>query len=159
MIRWQWCALPELSAAEIYAVMEARARVFVVEQRCAYLDLDGYDLAAQHLVAWSSTSSTDVAAYLRVLAPSTKYAERSIGRVITSAAFRGQGLGRELMARGVEQLDQLFPTQPIRIGAQAHLAAFYGSFGFTRASEPYIEDGIPHIEMYRAGRGASQTLV
>jgi ElaA protein len=147
ILRWQWCSLSELSVRDSYAIMAARAEVFIVEQQCAFQDLDGLDLDAQHLVVWSGS---ELAAYLRLLAPGVKYAERSIGRVITTAAFRGTGLGRALMARALEHLDSSFPTHPLRIGAQARLAAFYESFGFVRASELYIEDDIPHIEMLRA---------
>jgi ElaA protein len=120
--------------------------VFVVEQNCAYQDVDGYDLDAQHLIVWSGT---EVAAYLRVIAPSVKYDERSIGRISTSHAFRGTGLGRELLARTLTRLDAAFPGEPLRIGAQARLRVFYESFGFQQASAVYMEDGIPHIEMLR----------
>jgi ElaA protein len=146
MIRWQWCELSELSAAEVYAVLAARSRVFVVEQQCAFQDADELDLGAEHLVAWAGP---DVAAYLRVLAPGVKYTERSIGRVITALPYRRTGLGRELMARALAALDQRFARERTRIGAQARLELFYASFGYARASEPYIEDGIPHIEMLR----------
>ena len=76
--------------------------------------------------------------------------EASIGRVITAASHRGTGLGRELLARAVAIAEAKWPKAPLRIGAQAHLEAFYGSFGFVKASEPYDEDGIMHIEMLRA---------
>jgi ElaA protein len=149
MIRWQCCAFSELSPAEMYAVLAVRSAVFVVEQHCAFQDLDGFDLAAMHWVAWSGA---EVAGYLRIVAPSLKFRERSIGRVLTSEPFRASGLGRELMARALQDLDARFPTEPVRIGAQARLEAFYAAFGFVRASDVYVEDGIPHIEMLRAGR-------
>jgi ElaA protein len=91
-----------------------------------------------------------VAAYLRVLAPGTKFTERSIGRIITTQAFRGTGLGRKLVAHALARLDAAFPAEPVRIGAQARLKAFYESCGFHQASDVYMEDGIPHIEMLRA---------
>lgn len=146
MLRWQWCALGDLSAVELYAVLAARSRVFVVEQRCAYQDADGYDVDAEHLIAWAGR---EPAAYLRVLAPQVKFAERSIGRIITSASFRGVGLGRELVARALQRLDAGFPGEPVRIGAQARLQRFYERFGFEVASGVYLEDGIAHIEMLR----------
>jgi ElaA protein len=155
MLRWQWCSLAELGTAELYAVLAMRSRVFVVEQQCAYQDADGHDLAARHLIAWSAGS---VAAYLRVLEPGTRYAERSIGRVLTALELRGTGLGRQLMGRALETLDDELPGQPIHLSAQAHLERFYGSFGFVTVSDVYAEDGIPHIEMRRnrapAGGGA-----
>jgi ElaA protein len=118
----------------------------VVEQNCPYLDMDGKDLNAWHLVAWSGN---EVAAYLRLLAPGVSFVEPSLGRILTTKIGRGSGLGRELVARGVEKIHELYPTLPTRIGAQAHLHKFYGSLGFVQSSEPYDEDGIPHIEMRR----------
>ena len=149
MVRWQWYALSELSAYELYSIMAARVQVFVVEQACVYQDLDGLDRDALHLVGWAEDS---VAAYLRVLAPNVRFSERSIGRVITSQAFRGRGLGRELMAHALARLDREFPGEALRIGAQAHLQRFYGELGFETASAPYDEDGIPHVEMLRRPR-------
>jgi ElaA protein len=147
MVRWQWYAFSDLSTRELYAIVEARMRVFIVEQASPYLDLDGFDVDAEHLVGWSGS---DVAAYLRVLEPNTRFTERSIGRVITSQVFRGRGLGREVMRRALDRLGARFPADPLRISAQAHLERFYASWGFARASAEYLEDGIPHLEMLRA---------
>jgi ElaA protein len=98
------------------------------------------------LIVWSGTA---VAAYLRVIAPRVSFAERSIGRIITSKPFRGTGLGRELIARTLARLDAGYPGEQVRIGAQARLQAFYESFGFRQVSAVYMEDDIPHIEMLR----------
>lgn len=143
---WQWCALSELSARQLYAVFAARVAVFVVEQNCAYQEFDGLDLDAEHLVVWSGA---DVAAYLRLLAPGTRFAEPSLGRIITTQAFRGNGLGRELVARGLERARLRYPYRAVRISAQQYLEKFYRSFGFETVSEMYLEDGIPHVEMLR----------
>jgi ElaA protein len=148
-LRWRWSRFDELSPVQLYALFAARIAVFVVEQDCPYQDLDGLDLEAEHLIAWSGA---EVAAYLRLLGPGVRFAEPSIGRVITTQAFRSSGLGRELMARGVARCDEQFPGQPLRISAQAHLERFYGEFGFVKASDVYLEDGIPHIEMLRTPR-------
>jgi ElaA protein len=149
MIDWQWCELHELAVPQWYAVMTARSAVFVVEQSCPYLDLDGWDLRATHLIGWQGA---EVAAYLRCFAPGVKYAEASLGRILTPQAFRGSGLGRELVKRGLDRIDNDYPGAAVRIGAQSRLERFYLSLGFAIASEPYMEDGIPHIEMVRAGR-------
>jgi ElaA protein len=143
-LRWQWCKLGELSAEQVYAVLAARVAIFVVEQNCPYQDLDGLDGVAEHLIAWSGT---DVAGYLRVLGPGTRFDDPSIGRIITTKPFRGSGLGREVVAKGIERIRQLYPGRPVRISAQRYLEKFYGEFGFVVASEPYLEDDIPHIEM------------
>ena len=82
-----------------------------------------------------------------MLAPGTRFADPSIGRIITTEKFRGTGLGREVVAKGIERTRLRYPGRPIRISAQKYLEKFYGSFGFGTVSEPYLEDGIPHIEM------------
>jgi ElaA protein len=143
-LKWQWCRLGELSAEQLYAVLAARVAVFIVEQKCAYQDLDGLDEGAEHLIAWSGT---DVAGYLRVLAPGTRFADPSIGRIVTTKPFRGSGLGRELVAKGIERARVRYPGRPVRISAQQYLEKFYREFGFATVSEPYLEDDIPHVEM------------
>lgn len=143
MTTWNVREFAELSAAELYAIVELRERVFVVEQKCVYLDADGLDPRSRHL--WAQRGDK-IVAYLRLVPAGVKFAELSIGRVVTAPEVRGEGLGRELMRRGLEAAGAV----PIRIGAQAHLEAFYGELGFARASEPYDEDGIPHVEMIRA---------
>ena len=97
-------------------------------------------------------SKQKLAAYARLVPPGIKYVEPSIGRVITSPEFRGQGLGKELMLRAVQTMDELYPDLAVRIGAQQYLERFYSAFGFLTVSPPYIEDGIPHVEMLRQGR-------
>jgi ElaA protein len=143
-LRWQWCRLGELSAEQLYAVLAARVAIFVVEQNCAYQDLDGLDAEAEHLIAWSGT---EVAGYLRVLGPGTRFDDPSIGRIITTKPFRGSGLGRDLVAKGIERTRLRYPGQPVRISAQQYLEKFYRDFGFATVSQPYLEDNIPHVEM------------
>jgi ElaA protein len=124
--------------------------VFVLEQQCLYGDIDDLDLDAHHLLGWRTAGGQRrLAAYLRLLAPGVKFAEMSLGRVLTTQAARGEGIGRELLAQGILHAERQYPGQRIRIGAQAHLEAFYGAFGFRKISEPYDEDGILHIDMLR----------
>jgi len=141
---WQWAAFDALSPAALYAVLAARAAVFVVEQGCAYQDLDGYDARAHHLIAWRDG---EVAAYCRVFGPGIKYAEPSLGRVLTMAGCRGSGVGRELVARALQHARAAHGALGARISAQAYLERFYASFGFATVSAPYLEDAIPHVEM------------
>ena len=143
-VNWQWYKLGELSAVQLYAMLEARIAIFVVEQNCPYQDLDGLDQDAEHLIGWSGR---EVAGYLRVLAPGTRFADPSIGRIITTQRFRGSGLGREIVPKGIERTRLRYPGRAIRISAQKYLEKFYGSFGFATVSEPYLEDNIPHVEM------------
>jgi ElaA protein len=146
-LSWQCLPFSDLSATQLYAILKARSEVFVVEQNCVYLDMDGVDPLCQHLVAW--TPAQEVAAYLRLVPPGIKFAEASLGRVISSPALRGTGIGKQLLSKALEQLAQSYPGQPIRIGAQQYLEKFYQSFGFETASAMFLEDDIPHIEMLR----------
>ena len=147
-LTWRWCRFDQLNVFELEAIYQARQQVFAVEQQCAYLDADGFDADSFHLAAWSADRSLPLA-YARVVDPGQKYAEPSIGRVITTGAARGTGLGRELVRRALAHCAQAFPGQGIRISAQARLERFYAEAGFVAIGAPYLEDGIPHTEMLR----------
>ena len=149
-LRWRWCRFDELGVFELQAIYMARQLVFAIEQQCAYLDADGFDEASFHLAAWSENDKVPLA-YARVVDPGQKYAEPSIGRVITTAAARGTGLGRELVRRAIAQCTLAFPGRGIRISAQTRLERFYSEVGFAAVGAPYMEDGIPHTEMLRPG--------
>ncbi|WP_229505809.1 GNAT family N-acetyltransferase [Massilia genomosp. 1] len=149
-IAWEWRHFDELSGADLYAVMASRQDVFILEQTCLYPDMDGYDQGAHHLLGWHTVDGARVlAAYLRCLAPGVKFAEMSLGRVLTTRSARGGGSGRALLAEGIARAERQHPGQRIRIGAQQHLAAFYASFGFATVGAPYDEDGIMHVDMLR----------
>ena len=150
MIEWQWRSFAELGNTELYEVLAQRQQVFILEQQCFYNDFDGLDQQAHHLLGWRTVDGQRrLAAYLRCLAPGAKYAEMSLGRVLTTRAARGTGAGRELLARGIEHACRQHPGHRIRIGAQAYLERFYQSFGFETVSAPYDEDGILHVDMLR----------
>lgn len=142
-------AFDTLTVAELYAVLRLRSEVFVVEQNCVFLDMDNSDAEAMHLMGHAHDAQGELVAYARCFGPGVKYAEASIGRVITAPQARAGGLGHVLMREAVRALQAHWGPQPIRIGAQARLQAFYEQHGFVREGEPYIEDGIPHIEMLR----------
>ncbi len=146
-ITWQWSSFSALSRDQIYAILQARQQVFVVEQHCEYLDADDKDQDAWHLCAWQSSEQKNLLAYLRVLKPGVRYTEASIGRVLTTAAARGQGLGKQLVEKGIAHTQAELPQQAIRISAQAYLQKFYADFGFIAEGDPYMEEGIEHIEM------------
>mgnify|MGYP006204337311 CR=1 FL=1 len=152
MIAWRFARFEELGAREVHDILQARSAVFVVEQDCAFQDIDGADPMCWHLVGRepaSSSGESPLLAYCRLVPPRVKFAEASIGRVLTTGAGRRKGLGRELMAEAILRAQALWPGQPIRIGAQTYLERFYQGFGFAKCSEPYDEDGIPHVEMIR----------
>jgi ElaA protein len=146
-VNWTWARFGELGVDNLYDALALRCRVFILEQG-PYLDPDGVDRDSWHLLGRDDAGTLQ--AYLRVVDPGVKYAEPSLGRVITSAETRGTGLGRVLVGEGVRRCLQAWPGQGIRISAQAHLERFYGSFGFVGVGEPYLEDNIPHLEMLRA---------
>jgi ElaA protein len=144
MTPWRFARFDDLTAREVHDILQARSAVFVVEQACVFHDVDGVDTQSWHLLAYQGSG---ILAYCRLIPPGIKYPEASIGRVVTTAIARGQGRGRALMVEALRRAEDLWPGQPIRIGAQQRLEAFYRSLGFQTVSEPYDEDGIPHIEM------------
>jgi ElaA protein len=147
MIAWRLARFDELSPREVHDIFQARIDVFVVEQKCVFQDLDGLDPGCWHL---TGVDKGRLVAYCRLVPPGTKYAEPSIGRVLTTGTARRAGAGRELMRRAVDDATRLWPGRALRIGAQRYLEGFYAEFGFVTASAPYDEDGIPHVEMLRA---------
>ena len=148
-LTWQCTAFTELSPADLYAAMELRQRVFVVEQNCAYLDADGTDRKSLHLLGWNGNPSyPKLVAYARLLPPKTKYAEASIGRVCTHPDVRGTGAGKTLMEEAIRLVEKSWGTE-IRIAAQMYLERFYEGFGFRRVTDPYLEDDIWHVDMRR----------
>ena len=156
-LRWQLTPWSALDRDALYAALQLRSLVFVVEQRCPFLDLDGADHEAAHLLGWTRDADGRplLGAYARLYRPGIKYAEASIGRVVSHPAVRRTGAGRALMREAIDRLvdgpEALAPGAAVRIGAQLYLERFYGGFGFARASAVYDEDGIDHVEMLRAG--------
>lgn len=141
---WNCKAFNELTVQELYAVLQLRNEVFVVEQNCVFQDADDKDQKSWHVMGWDGDV---LAAYTRLVPAGISYPEVSIGRVVTSPKMRQTGLGRELMKRSIEEVYRIWNQQPIRIGAQLYLKKFYESFGFQQCSEVYLEDNIDHIEM------------
>lgn len=138
----------ELSIDELYACLQLRQEVFVVEQNCPYLDADGKDQQGWHLMGWQGHT---LVAYTRLLPQGVSYPEYvSIGRVLTRQTARRSGLGKALMQASLQHIHRLFPGQPIKISAQCYLIAFYESFGFQCKGTSYLEDDIPHIAMIKS---------
>lgn len=143
-IEWRCKKFDELSPAELYAILQLRNEVFVVEQNCVFQDADGKDDKALHLMGWYNNT---LVAYTRLLPKNISYSNAAIGRVVTSQIARGSGIGKELMKKSIDTIYKLWGKQPIQIGAQLYLRKFYESLGFQQTSEVYLEDGIEHIEM------------
>lgn len=132
----------ELSADELYDILSARAEVFVVEQNCAYQDLDGVDKDAYHVFY---KENGKILAYLRVIDKGKRLDEVSIGRVISLK--RRCGLGSALLKEGLRVAKEKFGADKVKIGAQLYAKPFYEGVGFKQVSGEYLEDGIPHIYM------------
>jgi ElaA protein len=143
-MRWSWTRFDDLDVHTLYDILALRCRVFVLEQG-AFLDPDGADAQSWHLQGRDEHGVLQ--AYLRAVDPGVKYAEPSIGRVVTSPEARRTGLGRELMREGLARCARQWPGRGIRISAQARLHDFYAGFGFVAEGDEYPEDGIPHVQM------------
>lgn len=151
---WYCKYFSELSTNELYDILKLRIDVFVVEQTCYYPDIDLHDKNPNtlHLFAYYHDESTRenkvIAAYLRILPKDTSYTDYiSIGRVVVAPEHRGKKLGHLLMEKALTTCESYFPIQSIKISAQAHLEKYYQTYGFTRISDIYLEDNIPHIAM------------
>lgn len=148
MIHWHDLHHSELDVPTLYAVLQLRCTVFVVEQNCVYQDIDGDDLVGEnrHILGWRDGQ---LVAYARILKSDVDFEPVVIGRVIVDARLRGEKLGQQLMSRTLASCQQHWPDKALYLGAQAHLQAFYQRFGFIPVTEVYDEDGIAHIGMTR----------
>lgn len=143
-IDWHCKMFTELTVVKLYEIMKLRSEVFVVEQNCIYIDADGRDALSHHLF---TVQNGIVAAYARLIPPGLSFKEASIGRVLSAPSQRRTGLGILLMQEAITTTLNLFNTNQIKIGAQLYLKSFYENLQFTKCSEQYHEDDIPHIEM------------
>lgn len=144
-LAWRWVRLDQLDALQWHEVAVLRQAVFIVEQTCPYPDLDALDPPSLHLLGRDAAGTLQ--AYLRLVPAGLKYATPSLGRILTAPTARGGGQGRALVREGLAGHARHYPGQANTIGAQAHLADFYRSLGFAPASEVYLEDEIPHLDM------------
>ncbi|MDK2562575.1 GNAT family N-acetyltransferase [Romboutsia sedimentorum] len=134
----------ELENSELYQILELRCEVFVVEQNCAYNDVDNKDQDAYHLLL---EDNKKIIAGLRILKKGVSYDQISIGRVVVSKEHRGLGIAKEMMLKAIEFIENDLNEKEIKISAQAYLIDFYKSIGFVEVSQVYLEDDIPHIDM------------
>lgn len=143
-----WLLLPfnDLRPPALYDLLRLRSLVFVVEQTCVFLDMDGKDPKCHHVLGYEGEQ---LLACSRIVPPGVSYAEASIGRVATHPEVRGTGAGKALMEQSIAAAEALYGKQALRIGAQLYLQRFYEGFGFVRQGDIYDEDGIDHIIMLR----------
>jgi ElaA protein len=147
MLTWHWTRFAGLSGDDVYDMLALRSLIFVLEQDCVYLDPDGIDRQAWHLLGRGGDGA--LLAYLRVVDPGLKYDVPSVGRVVVDPSQRGRGLGHVLVTEALKRCDAAWPGQRNHISAQAHLQGFYGRHGYVAVGEQYLEDDIPHIAMER----------
>ncbi len=143
-IVWEFDRFLELSVHSLYELLQLRTEVFVMEQNCAFQDMDGSDDQAMHL---RGLRNGKLLAYGRCYPAGVKYPEASIGRLVTRLEVRGQKIGHHLLDEAVHRVCKEWGVQPIRIGAQARLERFYQGHGFVTDGAVYIEDGIDHVAM------------
>ena len=147
-LRWVTKTFSELTVDELYDVLRLRSEVFIVEQKCIFLDIDNNDRKAFHTIGFIGD---EVVATTRLFDKDIMYeGYQSIGRVVGSPRHRGLGIGKALMQYSISECDRLFGKGPIKIGAQLYLKKFYSEQGFEQSGEIYIEDEIEHIPMIRA---------
>jgi len=146
MLNFKCIPFHRLTTDQLYAILKLRQEVFVVEQNCPYLDADGNDHDAYHVIG--TDFNGEIQAYTRLAPPGLSYTEySSIGRVLTSSKVRGKRLGKPLMQFSMDWCLRLWPFSPIKISAQTYIVKFYNELGFREVGEPYLEDDIPHIAM------------
>jgi len=136
----------ELNRDELYQLLQLRSQVFVVEQNCVYLDLDGKDQSAIHIIG---KKDSKIVAYTRAFAPGDYFKQANIGRVVVSNKERSHCYGKVIMEASIKAVEDVFNETTIKLSAQTYLKKFYNSLGFKTYGEGYLEDGIPHIAMLR----------
>ncbi|MGB5819516.1 MAG: GNAT family N-acetyltransferase [Saonia sp.] len=139
-------AFSELSIKELYAILQLRSEVFVVEQDCVYQDIDGKDERALHVIG---VKNNTIVAYTRIFKRGDYFKEASIGRVVVKESERKYGYGRDIMMASIKAAEEHLKETVIHLSAQTYLQKFYNSLGFIAEGKEYLEDGIPHIGMIR----------
>ena len=148
-MEWKIKSFNQLDRDELYELLKLRVDVFVVEQNCPYPEIDGKDRHPETLHLIGLNQNGELLAYLRILPPGLSFKQVSIGRVVVGKKSRGKGISDTMVQKALDHIKSTWPNESIQIGAQVYLKAFYESHGFEGASESYLEDGIPHIDMIR----------
>jgi ElaA protein len=148
-MKWVLKKFEELTVVEFHEILKLRINIFVVEQNCPYPELDDKDKEAWHFYATTKENPLKIVAYTRLFAPGEYYNFAAIGRVVVDKSCRGNNIGHELIKNSILEIEHLFGTKNIKIGAQTYLKKFYESHGFKQIGEGYLEDGIPHIYMIK----------
>ncbi|BAM46450.1 GNAT family N-acetyltransferase [Amphibacillus xylanus] len=141
---WQLKKFNQLELEDLYQILKNRVDIFVVEQKCAYPEIDGIDPDCYHLF---KKDGNEIVAYARLVPNGVLYNYPAIGRIIVNQNYRKSGYGRELIKQAIKIITEDWQEPEIKLHGQTYLREFYQSFGFKEISEPYLEDGIPHVDM------------
>lgn len=144
MLKLNWYPFSKLTTRQLYDILALRSDVFVVEQKCSYLDPDGKDIDALHLLGMQEDL---LVAYIRLFPPTLQQNFILFGRVVTAKSVRGKKYGKSLIRELLAYCEKHFPAISIKCSAQYHLKKFYEEFGFRTEGEVYEEASIPHIDM------------
>lgn len=137
-----------LSAKQLFEIYKLRSEIFIVEQNCAYQDVDDIDLISKHIMVFEDGV---LSAYARLVPPGGIYKEPAIGRVVVKKSFRGKDLGKLLMQQAIDTLQDLYINTDLVLSAQSYLLKFYKDLGFKAEGSEYLEDNIPHTKMRLIG--------
>jgi ElaA protein len=148
-IQWEVKPFRQLSVNTLFEVLKLRVDVFVVEQQCAYRELDEYDQHPETRHLSGRNEVDELIAYARLLPPGLRYSEVNIGRFVVRIDSRRQGIGHQLLQTALNEISGSWPKIPVKISAQDYLQKFYARYGFVRVSDRYLEDGISHVEMVK----------
>lgn len=143
-LKWTNKRLKDLNTLELHNIFKLRSEIFVVEQDCVYLDIDGKDHKAIHIIA---SIGDKIIAYARIFKPGDYFSKASIGRVAVDIQYRKYGYGHILIQESIKAINTIFCEKEIKISAQKYLVKFYNKHGFVQVGEEYLEDGIPHVVM------------
>ncbi len=143
---FQLHSFADLTPSDLYQILQLRSAVFVLEQNCAYQDIDDLDQEALHL--YKKADNGEIFAYARIISPEqTDQHHSSIGRVVVKQSHRKGKVGQALMQAAIKFTTEHFPDHPLKISAQSYLSRFYQNLNFTNTGSYYLEDQIPHQEM------------
>ena len=148
-VTWNIHTFQELTVEQLFDVLLLRVDVFVVEQQCAYRELEDWDRHPETVHLSGRNEGGQLIAYARILSPGVRFAEINLGRFVVRADWRKQGIGHQLLRAALQEISRCWPQTSIRISAQDYLQAFYAQYGFIRVSDVYLEDGIPHVDMLK----------
>ena len=148
-IHWTVQTFRELEPGQLYELLQLRVDVFVVEQHCAYPELDDHDRHVETRHLSGRDMEGQLIAYARLLSPETGSPDVNLGRFVVKKKARGKRVGHQLLCEALREIESIWPGRDMKISAQDYLQKFYEQYGFVRVSEVYLDFGVPHITMVK----------